>query len=135
MKSTDPANNTTGDKIQLQLKIDSPVDLSAFSWTPKLYYTVATQKDSNGVEQPIPVGTESKPTIKLYPPVDTQIYYVQPGPTISTGDLVGGLVKGATYGLLIALMATLRGMQAGRSATGVGDAATGAEHLSPGTPK
>jgi RHS repeat-associated protein len=70
----DPANSVPGDKIQLQLKIDSPVDLSAFSWRPKLYYTAATQKDSNGVEQPIPVGDESNPTIKLYPPVDTQIY-------------------------------------------------------------
>ncbi len=70
----DPANSVPGDKLRLQLKIDSPVDLSAFSWTPKLYYTAATQKDSNGVQQPIPVGTESDPTIKLYPPIDTQIY-------------------------------------------------------------
>ena len=70
----DPANNVAGDKIQLQLKINSPVDLSAFSWTPKLYYTAATQKDSNGVQQPILVGDENNPTIKLYPPVDTQIY-------------------------------------------------------------
>lgn len=70
----DPANNTTGDRIRLQLKIDSPVDLAAFSWTPKLYYTAATQKDSNGVVQPVNVGTASNPTLKLYPPVDTQIY-------------------------------------------------------------
>ena len=53
-------------------------------------------------------------------------YVRQTAAALSTGDLLGGLVKGATYGLLIALTATLRGMQAGRSATGVGDAATGA---------
>jgi phospholipid/cholesterol/gamma-HCH transport system permease protein len=45
---------------------------------------------------------------------------------VTARDLVGGLVKGATYGLLVALTATLRGMQAGRSAAGVGDAATSA---------
>lgn len=43
---------------------------------------------------------------------------------LTAGDLVGGLVKGATYGLLIALTATLRGMQAEPSAARVGDAAT-----------
>ncbi len=43
---------------------------------------------------------------------------------LTAGDLVGGLVKGATYGLLIALGATLRGMQAERTAARVGDAAT-----------
>ncbi len=43
---------------------------------------------------------------------------------VTAGDLVGGLVKGATYGLLIALTATLRGMQAEGSAARVGDAAT-----------
>ncbi len=45
---------------------------------------------------------------------------------LSSGDLVGGLVKGATYGLLVALTGTFRGMQAGRSAARVGEAATSA---------
>jgi phospholipid/cholesterol/gamma-HCH transport system permease protein len=51
-------------------------------------------------------------------------YVRQTALALTAGDLVGGLVKGATYGLLIALTATLRGMQAGRSAARVGDAAT-----------
>jgi phospholipid/cholesterol/gamma-HCH transport system permease protein len=51
-------------------------------------------------------------------------YVRQTALAVTAGDLVGGLVKGATYGLLIALTATLRGMQAERSAARVGDAAT-----------
>ncbi len=45
---------------------------------------------------------------------------------VGAGDLVGGLVKGATYGLLVAVAGTLRGVQADRSAARVGEAATGA---------
>ncbi len=45
---------------------------------------------------------------------------------VTAGDLVGGLVKGATYGLLVAFAGTLRGVQADRSAARVGEAATGA---------
>lgn len=51
-------------------------------------------------------------------------YMRQTALAVTTGDLVGGLVKGATYGLLIALTGTFRGMQAERSAERVGDAAT-----------
>lgn len=51
-------------------------------------------------------------------------YMRQTALALTSGDLVGGLVKGATYGLLIALTGTLRGMQAQRSAERVGDAAT-----------
>ncbi|WP_242342839.1 ABC transporter permease [Anaeromyxobacter terrae] len=51
-------------------------------------------------------------------------YVRQTALAVTAGDLVGGLVKGATYGLLIALTATHRGMQAERSAARVGDAAT-----------
>jgi phospholipid/cholesterol/gamma-HCH transport system permease protein len=51
-------------------------------------------------------------------------YVHQTAAALSAGDLVGGLAKGASYGLLIALTATLRGMQAGRGAARVGDAAT-----------
>ncbi len=43
---------------------------------------------------------------------------------VTTGHLVGGLVKGATYGLLVAITGTLRGLQASRSAARVGEAAT-----------
>ena len=51
-------------------------------------------------------------------------YMRQTALVLTAGDLVDGLVKGATYGLLIALTGTLRGMQAERSAERVGDAAT-----------
>ncbi len=51
-------------------------------------------------------------------------YLRQTALVVTAGDVVGGLVKGATYGLLIALTATHRGMQAERSAARVGDAAT-----------
>jgi phospholipid/cholesterol/gamma-HCH transport system permease protein len=51
-------------------------------------------------------------------------YMRQTALALTTGDLLGGLVKGATYGLLIALTGAFRGMQAERSAERVGDAAT-----------
>ncbi|HSD18998.1 MAG TPA: ABC transporter permease [Anaeromyxobacter sp.] len=51
-------------------------------------------------------------------------YMRQTALALTAGDVVGGLVKGATYGLLIALTSTLQGMQAERSAARVGDAAT-----------
>jgi len=53
-------------------------------------------------------------------------YYQQTVAAISLRDVVGGAVKGATYGILIALAGCLRGMQSGRSASAVGDAATSA---------
>jgi len=53
-------------------------------------------------------------------------YYQQTVEAISLRDVVGGVVKGATYGVLIALAGCLRGMQSGRSASAVGDAATSA---------
>ncbi|MEJ2209522.1 MAG: SpvB/TcaC N-terminal domain-containing protein, partial [Anaerolineae bacterium] len=58
------------DPVAVQLKIDSPVDLSAFSWTPRIYYTAATQ---NG--QPLPVlDSHGQPLIELSIPVATEIY-------------------------------------------------------------
>ncbi|WP_248359955.1 MlaE family ABC transporter permease [Anaeromyxobacter oryzae] len=51
-------------------------------------------------------------------------YVRQTALAVAAGDVVGGLVKGATYGLLIALTATFQGMQAERTAARVGDAAT-----------
>lgn len=45
---------------------------------------------------------------------------------VSLTDLVGGLVKATVYGTLVALAGCLRGMQAARSAAGVGSAATSA---------
>ncbi|GAO05184.1 putative ABC transporter permease protein [Anaeromyxobacter sp. PSR-1] len=51
-------------------------------------------------------------------------YLRQTALALVPGDLAGGLVKGATYGLLIALTGAFRGMQAERSAERVGEAAT-----------
>ena len=53
-------------------------------------------------------------------------YYQQTISAISVTDVLGGVMKGATYGILIALAGCLRGMQSGRSASAVGDAATSA---------
>jgi phospholipid/cholesterol/gamma-HCH transport system permease protein len=53
-------------------------------------------------------------------------YYQQTVAAISLRDVLGGVMKGATYGILIALAGCLRGMQSGRSASAVGDAATSA---------
>ncbi len=53
-------------------------------------------------------------------------YYQQTVSAISATDVLGGVLKGATYGILIALAGCLRGMQSGRSASAVGDAATSA---------
>ena len=43
-----------------------------------------------------------------------------------TRMVIGGIFKGGVYGVLIALAGCLRGMQAGKSSAGVGDAATSA---------
>jgi phospholipid/cholesterol/gamma-HCH transport system permease protein len=51
-------------------------------------------------------------------------YMRQTASSVTGGDIVGGLVKGATYGWLVALTGTLRGMEAERSSERVGEAAT-----------
>ncbi len=53
-------------------------------------------------------------------------YIQQTVGAISTTHLLGGLFKGATYGVLIAVAGCLRGTQSGRSAGAVGSAATSA---------
>jgi len=58
------------DHVELLAKIDSPVDLSAFSWNPRLYYTSATK---NG--QPVTVtDANGKPIFDLQAPANIQIY-------------------------------------------------------------
>ena len=58
------------DQVLLRLKIDSPVDIAAFSWTPRLFYLSATQ---NG--QPLTVtDADGNPTLDLNAPVDIQMY-------------------------------------------------------------
>ncbi len=51
-------------------------------------------------------------------------YLRQTAQAVTTGDLYGGLVKAATYGLLVAVAGTYRGIQAKRTAERVGEAAT-----------
>jgi phospholipid/cholesterol/gamma-HCH transport system permease protein len=51
-------------------------------------------------------------------------YLRQTAQAVTTDDFYGGLLKGATYGLLVALAGAYRGMQAERSAERVGEAAT-----------
>ena len=53
-------------------------------------------------------------------------YFQQSVGAISVTHLLGGLFKGAVYGILIAVAGGLRGMQSGRSAGAVGSAATSA---------
>ncbi len=51
-------------------------------------------------------------------------YLRQTAQSVTTGDIVGGLVKAATYGALVALTGTARGLAAERSSEQVGVAAT-----------
>src|SRR5262245_6339440 len=53
-------------------------------------------------------------------------YVQQTADAVAIGDLVGGIFKASVYGVLIALAGCLRGMQAGASASAVGDATTSA---------
>jgi phospholipid/cholesterol/gamma-HCH transport system permease protein len=51
-------------------------------------------------------------------------YMRQTSHSVTTGDVVGGIVKSAVYGALIALTGTARGLEAERSSERVGEAAT-----------
>lgn len=53
-------------------------------------------------------------------------YFYQTRDAIQMMDFVVGLIKSAIFGVLVALSGCLRGMQCGRSASAVGDAATSA---------
>jgi len=53
-------------------------------------------------------------------------YYQQTLYILQLSDFVLGLIKGAVFGILVALAGCLRGMQSGRSASAVGAAATSA---------
>ncbi|MCP4542719.1 MAG: hypothetical protein GY832_36820 [Chloroflexi bacterium] len=63
-------NVVKDDEVMLQLKIDSPVDLAAFSWTPRLFYLSATQ-DGEAVNV---TDKDDNYIFDLNPPVNTQIY-------------------------------------------------------------
>jgi phospholipid/cholesterol/gamma-HCH transport system permease protein len=53
-------------------------------------------------------------------------YFRETANAINMTDVLGGVFKGAVYGVLIALAGCLRGMQCGSSSSAVGDAATSA---------
>jgi phospholipid/cholesterol/gamma-HCH transport system permease protein len=53
-------------------------------------------------------------------------YFRETANAIDMTDVLGGVFKGAVYGVLIALAGCLRGMQCGSSSSAVGDAATSA---------
>lgn len=58
--------------------------------------------------------------------IPANLYWTETKSFVDLSDLFTGLIKAATYGLLIGLSGCLRGLQAERSAGGVGQAATSA---------
>ena len=58
--------------------------------------------------------------------IPSSLYWIETKSIIDLSDLSTGLIKAATFGLLIGLCACLRGLQAERSAVGAGRAATAA---------
>jgi phospholipid/cholesterol/gamma-HCH transport system permease protein len=53
-------------------------------------------------------------------------YITETREALSVGDFAVGLVKGCVFGVLIAVAGCMRGMECGRSASSVGNAATSA---------
>ncbi len=53
-------------------------------------------------------------------------YWVEMLTIVDTSDLMTGIIKATTFGAIISLSGCLRGLQAGRSASGVGQATTSA---------
>ena len=53
-------------------------------------------------------------------------YWIETQLTLDLSDISTGLIKSATFGLLIGIAGCLRGLEADRSAAGVGRAATSA---------
>lgn len=56
--------------------------------------------------------------------IPASLYWAETKTIVDLSDLTTGLIKAATFGLLIGLAGCLRGLQADRSAAGVGTAAT-----------
>ena len=53
-------------------------------------------------------------------------YWVEMGTIVSLSDVAVGVIKAVSFGLIVGLAGCLRGLQAERSAAGVGRAATSA---------
>ncbi|HZC27936.1 MAG TPA: SpvB/TcaC N-terminal domain-containing protein, partial [Actinopolymorphaceae bacterium] len=60
------------DSVEARLVADSPVDVTALSWTPDLHYTSAT--DAHGASVPTTDPTTGQPSLALTVPTDTDIY-------------------------------------------------------------
>lgn len=58
--------------------------------------------------------------------IPANLYWTETKSFVDLSDLFTGLIKAGTYGILIGLSGCLRGLNADRSATGVGQAATSA---------
>jgi phospholipid/cholesterol/gamma-HCH transport system permease protein len=56
--------------------------------------------------------------------IPASLYWAETKSIVDLSDLTTGLIKAATFGLLVGLAGCLRGLQADRSAAGVGTAAT-----------
>jgi len=56
--------------------------------------------------------------------ISTTEYIEQTRKAIDMGDIALGVVKGSIFGILVAITGCMHGMQSGRSASAVGDAAT-----------
>jgi len=72
------------------------------------------------------VGLLGGMAIAALPPLNIppNLYWAESQTIVDLSDISTGLIKAATFGLLIGLAGCLRGMQADRSAVGVGVAAT-----------
>lgn len=53
-------------------------------------------------------------------------YLLQTADAVTTTHVIGGVIKGTAYGILVATAGCLRGAQSGKSSSAVGDAATSA---------
>jgi phospholipid/cholesterol/gamma-HCH transport system permease protein len=58
--------------------------------------------------------------------IPTQLFFNQTFEMMTMWQCVQGLIKGVSFGLIVAISGCMRGMQCGRSASAVGDAATSA---------
>jgi phospholipid/cholesterol/gamma-HCH transport system permease protein len=58
--------------------------------------------------------------------IPTLTYFQETFHAVSIGNLFGGILKASVYGVLVAVSGCLRGLESGRSASAVGEAATSA---------
>jgi RHS repeat-associated protein len=71
--SSDPNAPPPGsaENVTVKIRVDSPIDISALQWTPRLYYTSAS-KDGQAIPTTNP--TTGQPSIELAVPADIDIY-------------------------------------------------------------